>query len=227
MRMKICIEALITLLFRCLLKQLEIPGRSLRLTLCVPLFLTGCATTKDSGPPQALQAKDYYSLIEGNAWTYRVRPASEGHDVDTVLITGKDHEGFYIDDHGGRLQARSNGIFDGDRFLLEDPLEIDHSWIAVPTPSAVERYKIIDVNRSVSVPAGNFLNCVVVRGEQPGISADGRDILVIMKWTYAPGVGLVELVQEIKIGDGPAKQTLERRLIQYNFSSGARERASS
>jgi hypothetical protein len=180
------------------------------------LFLTHCAATPDAAPPrEVFVAQDYYALDVGNTWVYKVSPAPEGQDVDTVSIVSKDSDGFFIDDHGGRLQARKNGIFDGDRFLIEDPLEVDHNWIAVPTPSSVERYKIMETNKAVSVPAGNFSNCVVVQAEQPGMAADGREITIFMRWTYAPHVGLVELRQSIRVGEEPARQTLERRLVEF------------
>jgi len=188
----------------------------LAVSVVVIALFASCASTPDTTKTRKVfEARDYYALDVGNTWVYQVSPAPKGQDIDTVSITSKDSDGFYIDDHGGRLQARGNGIFDGDRFLIEDPLEPDHKWIAVPTPSSVERYKIVETDRAVSVPAGNFAHCVVVQGEQPGMAADGREVTIIMTWTYAPHVGLVELRQAIRVGEDPTRQTLERRLLEF------------
>ena len=195
-----------------------LPLALLFLSACVQFGCQTASTAKVEDVSERSQAaRDYFPLAVGNSWTYEISPAPQGQEKDTVTIVSRDEEGFFADDHGGRLQHRSNGIFDGDRFLLEDPLAVEHAWIAVPTPSSVERYVIEEVDRAVSVPAGNFSDCVVVRGEQPGRSADGQEMKVILRWVYAPGVGLVELRQHIQLKDEEPRLLQERRLVTFQL----------
>jgi hypothetical protein len=116
-------------------------GPLLLCVLCVP---TGCATDDGAATSQspaqqaALKARDFYPLAVGNTWTYRSTP---GDETRTIAIV-REEEGFFIDNNTppARLQTRSTGVYDGDRFLLEEPLEVGHKWLAVPSASEVERW---------------------------------------------------------------------------------------
>lgn len=181
-------------------------------------LVASCASGPQTRPEAAapLTARSYYPLAVGNSWTYRASPAPEGADTRRIEIL-REEEGFFVDNNEppARLQARSTGIFDGDRFLLEDPLEVGHAWMAIPTVSAVERYEIVATDLEVQTPAGHFLRCVRVKAEQEDASRGGPPVTLVVLWTYAPGVGLVSIEQRVRVGDKPAQRSLYIELIDY------------
>ena len=91
----------------------------------------GATSSDPSHEPTPLQARDFYPLAVGNAWTYRSSPGEETRTISII----REEEGFFIDNNTppSRLQTRSTGVYDGDRFLLEEPLEVGHKWLAVPS----------------------------------------------------------------------------------------------
>lgn len=189
-------------------------------------LLAGCATddaaTGGSAPdaaPAALKARDYYPLAVGNTWTYRSTP---GDETRTIAIV-REEEGFFIDNNTppARLQTRSTGVYDGDRFLLEEPLEVGHKWLAVPSASEVERYEIVATDLELSTPAGFFKHCVGVRAEALQRSPDGRPATVIVLWTYAPNVGLVRIEQRVEMEGEDPRRLLTIELVDYKLASAA------
>lgn len=180
-------------------------------------MILACASTPEAESSaeqtEALSAKDYYPLAIGNKWTYRGEPHPEDVHIEIVKVD----DGFFIDNNEppSRLQPRSSGIFDGDRFLLEDPLEVGHTWMAVPSVAAVERYEIVATDLRVQTPAGSFSNCVRVKAEVPGRTPAGDKMKLIMNWTYAPRVGLVRLEQKVQLGDQPPRVGMWMELVAY------------
>ena len=66
----------------------------------------------------------------------------------------------------GIVPGKAEGLRDGaKRYLLKAPLTEGTEWMSVADLNTVERYRIIDVDRKVTVPAGVFAACVVVRME--------------------------------------------------------------
>jgi hypothetical protein len=202
--------------------------RSVVVAACAALALAGCATAGSSSSSSSSAARggpfarEYIALGVGNAWTYRVQPAPAGHDTDTVTLVSQDDRGFFVDNHGGKLQVRSDGIFDGTRFLLEDPLDEGHAWIAIPSAQVVEHYKITHVGQSVVVPAGTFEDCVEVQAEQETQNpATGQRARLTVTWTYAKGVGLVRIVQTVQVGGGTAKTMATMDLVKFKDASSS------
>jgi hypothetical protein len=179
--------------------------------------LSACATTGGKGESANLKARDFYPLAVGNTWEYRVSPTPPGAPpTGEVKILSKDEHGFFIDNQKGHVAPRTDGVFDGDRFLLQEPLEEGHEWIAVPKnqpkdqPSVVEKYKITAVGTQATVPAGNFDGCVEVEAVQKD-----RGASVKMTWTYAPGVGLVKAVQVVTPDKKPPITTMTMELVRF------------
>ena len=168
------------------------------------VLVAGCATTQNNTSAASLHARDFVALSVGNHWVYKVTPADPSVPNPEVTIVDKDGEGYFVDNHGGRLAPRGDGVFDGSqrRFMIEEPVEEGHEWMAVPKdePSAVERYKITSTSASAHVAAGNFDNCVEVEATQDK-TINGTPLTLRATWTYAPGVGLVKFVQRV----GPQK----------------------
>lgn len=172
---------------------------------------TGCATTAAAPAPSAVRARDLVPLAIGNQWDYRVS-ADGGGATSSVKIVDKDAQGFFIDSLGNRLAPRTDGLFDGDRFLVQEPIEEGHQWIAVPKdqPNVVERYRIASVSASVRVPAGSFEGCVEVEAEQ--VVQQG---VMKMTWTFAPGVGLIRISQRVAPTGAAERTTMTMELVKY------------
>jgi len=187
------------------------------------LVAAACSSTPEAAPATTRRlANTYFPLAVGNTWTYRASPAREDVPDESVTILSKSADGFFVDNHGSRLQTRATGVFDGDRFLLEDPLEVGHTWLAVPSASVVERFEIVETGAVVTVPAGRFTDCVRVRAKQEGPTPDGQHkVTLTMTWTYAPGVGLVELVSQAAVDDGKPQEQGRRELVSYTFAGEA------
>lgn len=181
------------------------------------LTVTACATTSQNGTTSGLRAKDYVPLAVGNRWEYRVTPAPPDKPTDQVEIVEVDDKGFFVDNRGGRLAPRTDGVFDGQRFLLQEPVEVGHEWLAVPEPNAVEKFKISAVGTSAKVPAGSFEDCVEVEATQEmRHPRTGERATMTMTWTYAPGVGLVKAVGRVAPGEQPPQVTMTMELVSFD-----------
>jgi hypothetical protein len=177
----------------------------------------GCATTSSAGSGSGLRAREFFPLAVGNRWEYRITPAPSDKPTDQVEIVERDDKGYFIDSRGGRLAPRTDGVFDGERFLLQEPVELGHEWIAVPRPNALEKYKIVGVGTTTKVPAGTFDGCVEVEASQEMRHPEtGQRAVVTMTWSYAPGVGLVKAVGRVIPENHPPQVTTTMELVSYD-----------
>jgi hypothetical protein len=191
----------------------------------VALSLTtfaACAGTPPPAKAHELRARDFVPLAVGHRWEYRVSSAPRDAPRDAVEIVEKDRHGFFIDSHGRKLAPRTDGVFDGVRFLLQEPVAAGHEWIAVPKdqPDAVERYRISAVGTSATVPAGTFHGCVeveVTQGIRHGTTHE-RAVLKVT-WVYAPGVGLVKTFGTLTPETSAPIATPTMELVSYKLSS--------
>ena len=157
------------------------------------LIATACKTAParegaSAGASAAAAAADpsaYYPLAVGNSWTYEYTP---GATRETIQIVGRDGP-WFLDDHRGRLRSDTDGIRDADRYLLHAPLKPGAEWTAVQN-LVVQRFTVAAVDATVKTRAGEFSRCVVVRNESPVAQGAAK---FVTEWTYAPGVGLVQL----------------------------------
>lgn len=190
--------------------------------LCSLAFLAAlvpaCATTSEAAV-RSERARDYYPLAVGRSWTYRITPAPPDMPEGEIAVVSE-QDGLFALNVGGHLGARATSITDGTRNLLEEPLEVGHSWVAVPAPSVVERYSIVAVDAEMKVPAGLFRNCVQVQIEQDVTSRDGVKGRLVGVWTYAPGVGPIHFIQNVHVGSAPARKNAEYTLVRYRTGDG-------
>ena len=172
--------------------------------VCVVVWssVAACVTTSNTSDAAADVAQ-YFPLAVGNSWSYRIVPGPP--EPQQVQILKRSDKGFFVDDRGGKLMLKTDGIFDGDRYLLQGPLVVDHSWTALPRNQGLERYRIVATDAVVTVPAGTFSPCVEVRGEQPTPHGAPPGKLLV-SWTYARGVGLIRFEQQVVL-DGQAPMT--------------------
>jgi len=198
----------------------------LRLSVASCLTLTAvvapaCVTSSSNTMTAAAgRAVEYFPLAVGNRATWRVQPGPE--QPQEVVIVKQDDRGFFVDNRGFAVAPRSDGIFDGQRFVLQDPLVVDHAWSAKPKDQPAETYKITATDVSVTVGAGTFTDCVQVEGEQPGVDPNtGRRGKVLISWTYAKNVGLIQVVQRTQL-DGEAPVTVAKmELLSFTPASSS------
>ena len=177
-------------------------------------MLVSCKTASNQVKTQHdLRAVDYWPLQIGNQWTYRIEHGGATQQ-NTVKILRQDADGFFVDNQGARLKAHPAGIFDGDRFLLRDPLELGAKWMAVPSANALERFEITSLHFDMKVPAGEFHDCVRVQARNK-ISANES---FIGEWTYAPGVGLIAFASFRQVNTKDPQPQTKMQLIQFEQS---------
>jgi hypothetical protein len=178
-----------------------------------------CCAHSPAGPsadraPHPLAA--YYPLAVGNCWTYATSFQGQPQADMRVCIV-RQEKGFFLDDRPrpSRLRLDAGGLRDGAvRYLLKAPLHKGAKWMSVADVRTVEHYEIAEVNRQVSVPAGSFKGCVVVRQR-----VHMKDNLsMATTWTYAPDVGIVEIRSDLLVG---AKVAPQARLRLKKFEQGS------
>jgi hypothetical protein len=175
------------------------------------LFATACASTpKAEVKPIGPTAADYAPLQIGKSWTYQVSyPGQKGE----MTVTIKDQkDGFYIDDREGAFKLTQDGLRDKQRYLIRHPLTKDATWKTVVSASAVEHNKIVSIGETCSCMAGGFDDCLVI---ESSIRRDAK-VTLIVRWTWAKGIGLVKLETEADIvGQGRVPQ-VKQSLIRYS-----------
>ncbi len=165
-----------------------------------------------SGPPPAAaapsgeDATSYYPLAVGNAWTYALRGSDR---QETIRIVGRDGP-WFLDDHRGRLRYESDGVRDSDRYLLRTPLAAGAKWSSVEN-LVVQRFEVVTMDASAVTQAGTFTHCAVVRNEQP-LKTGGK---FVTEWTYAPKVGMVQLVTSTIDPKGRQEDQTRLQLVDY------------
>jgi hypothetical protein len=166
---------------------------------------------KEAAAPAAPAASPstYYPLAVGNSWTYEATAAGRKRR-DTVQIIGRDGP-WFLDDHRGRLQADSIGVRDADRYLLRQPLSTGAKWTAVEN-LVVQRFEVVATEADLTTRAGRFSSCIVVRNEQPLPDRRGK---YVTEWTYAPHVGLAQLVTQTVSASGTAQDQVRLELVSY------------
>lgn len=186
--------------------------------------VVGCATTTDAGPTGP-RASDFSNAAVGNVWAYKLTPGPD--EPQAVKMVSRDERGFYVDDRGGRIAPRSDGLFDGERFLLKEPVVAGATWIAVQKskrpelPGATEQYRIVATDLRVTVPAGTFDGCVEVEGTTPTRDPEtGRPATIVMRWVWAKQVGMIRLQQLVqREGDEAPVPTASMELTSFTPAS--------
>jgi hypothetical protein len=177
--------------------------------MAVALGPAGCASSGVANTPAApaapLAAVDYYPLQAGWKWSYDIE--KDGQHIlsfysvlerigDSVIVqAGEDRLLYAITPQG---IARREGAVLGD-FLLKDPIAAGAAW-----PVSQGRAQIVSIGQSLTVPAGTFSGCVVVEETR---SEPNR----IVRTTYAPGVGPVQV--ELQVQDGGKFVTTTRATL--------------
>ena len=169
------------------------------------LLLTACASAPVAPRPAGEDASRYYPLSVGNSWTYEERSAGKR---ETIKIVGQDGAWFF-DDHRGKLRYEPDGVRDSDRYLLRTPLALGQKWTAVEN-LVVQKFEVVSIDASLVTQAGTFTKCAVVRNEQP--LPKGK---FVTEWTYAPKVGLAQIVTSTVDAKGVQQEQTRLQLVAY------------
>jgi hypothetical protein len=175
------------------------------------LLLVACKAGPQAAPPAGPAGEDatrYYPLAVGNSWTYAFRGSERR---ETIQIVGRDGP-WFIDDHRGRLRYERDGVRDADRYLLRTPLAEGAKWSAVEN-LVVQRFEVVSMDASAVTQAGTFIRCALVRNEQP-LAKGGK---FVTEWTYAPKVGLVQLVTSTVDAQGRQQEQTRLQLVAYRL----------
>jgi hypothetical protein len=180
----------------------------LKLSACwLVVCVAGCASVGGPSTSNGPRAADFSAVTVGTRWSYALVPGPTAPQA--VSVVSRDERGFFVDDRGGRLAPRSDGIFDGERFLLKEPVVAGSTWTAV-VAGVTEQYRIVATDLEVTVPAGTFSGCVEVEGMTPTCDPQsGRAATLRMRWVWAPKVGMVRLQQFVSTHDAPCGATTE------------------
>jgi hypothetical protein len=150
------------------------------------VLLVACKSAPPPKPePARPEAQIYYPLAVGNSWTYAVSGSPEQAVIE---IVGRDGE-WFLDDHRGRLRYEPDGVRDADRYLLRTPLKAGTRWTTVEN-LVVQHFEIVGADSTVVTQAGTFTHCVVVRTS----STVKKGLTFVTEWTYAPNVGIAQIV---------------------------------
>jgi hypothetical protein len=153
---------------------------------------------------------DFFPLEVGNSWTFLDHsPQQARASHHTVRIIRRDADGYFVDDQRGALRADGDCLHDRSRRLLCRPIEPGSAWTSVVSPSVTERYRIVGVDETVTVPAGTFDGCVRVRSQ-----TRSAGIEQVAELTYAPGVGLVR-IETFTLLDGVTTPQVRGELESY------------
>lgn len=161
--------------------------------------------------PKKEDISQYYPLKEGYEWEYE-GVGNEYASYTQKVTYSKDKRFQVMKDNGGTRSANVyeikddsivNTYMEGEVYddrnvldkesnlnvvIIKHPLELGNKWI-----SEENSYEIVDINASVTVPAGTFENCIAVKEVYKDHTAE-------MFYYYKKDIGLVKA--EFKTNDG-------------------------
>ncbi|MFT3927120.1 MAG: hypothetical protein QM778_31530 [Myxococcales bacterium] len=175
-----------------------------------------CAVACGSAQPKTqasdpLEVARLYPLRAGSVWTYDV---DTGQGLPTLAITRVlSSDGARTEVSSGAdpivYETRPDGLFRADRgvYVLKAPIRKGASWDAGSGSQA----EVVDTDRQVSSPAGDFSHCVEVR--ETGGSA-GKQVRTV----FCPDVGPVEVESSMQMELSGQTARVSAKLRGYDFS---------
>ncbi|MCK6552079.1 hypothetical protein L6R52_39980 [Myxococcota bacterium] len=174
------------------------------------LSLTACASTGPAAKVDlGVSASEYAPLGVGSAWTYQVSYPGQSGEMTVTLVGEKD--GYFVDDRDGSFRHTPEGLRDRQRYLLRHPITAGATWKTIVSASAVEKNVILSVGERCETLAGSFPDCVVV---ESSVRRDDQ-VTLIIRWTWARGIGLVKLETEADIAGRGRVPQVKQSLVRY------------
>ncbi|KUO68681.1 MAG: hypothetical protein APF77_14855 [Clostridia bacterium BRH_c25] len=162
--------------------------------------------------PEEESLLDFYPLKEGNMWEYEGEGMEYASFVQKVVFSSGNRYQVTVD-NGGTVMAnvlevrkdsivntyRSGEVYNNENMLgkpsnmniilLQTPIKKGNFWI-----SEENHYEIMDTAAAVTVPAGEFKDCIAVR-------ETFKDQTSNMVFYYKKGVGMVQSEFRTDMGD--------------------------
>jgi len=177
------------------------------------LVLVACAEAQKVPPadhgPAGPSAKALFPLAVGNRWSYRATFLGATQDLTVSIVGGEDRA--FRDSRGQLYHIGPDGLRDGQRYLLREPIGVGTKWSSVIDVGHTEYYRIAEVGTAVDVPAGHFAGCVVVEAAAP----ETPEHVILAEQTYCPGVGLVRVVTYAEIDGKRGPPQFNQALVSY------------
>ena len=164
--------------------------------LSLPLAIAGCASapapTHTSAPAKGGSAAEYFPLEAGWKWAYDLDRSGEHmlavYQVlerisDAAVVQAGDERISYAITSAG--VAQKEGPVVGD-FVLKNPVALGAEWTVFAGTA-----KVAAVGQKVSVPSGDYTDCVVVETLR-------RDPNRLTRTTFARGVGPVAIEVQVE-----------------------------
>ena len=170
----------------------RINGRLAALALAATV--AGCASSPPPAapvPPKATSAADYFPLEPGWKWAYELDREGQ-HMLAVYSVLERVPEGAIVQAGDERISYAVNkdgiALIDasGRDFVLKNPVVRGATWNVFAGTATIAA-----VDKKVSVPSGDYANCVVVetlRHEPTRLS----------RTTFAPGVGPVSIEVQVE-----------------------------
>jgi hypothetical protein len=152
--------------------------------------LLACSTTRPADRPTSApppeDATEYYPLNAGWRWAYDIEKGGEQilaiyavvqRNGETAVMQAGEERLVYAVLPEGIVRGERGREAGQDDFLLKSPLRLGAQWPILGGTATVAA-----VAKTVTVPAGDFSNCVVIEENR---TAPPR----LVRTTYAPGTG--------------------------------------
>jgi hypothetical protein len=187
-------------LFSQLLSHLRVTARAryaVRIALASSvLAASGCAASSSPTPPAAPQraasATDYFPLEAGWKWAYDLERNGE-HMLAVYAVLERVPDAAIVQAGDERISyavlpqgvAQKDGSTVGD-FVLKNPVSLGAEWSVFAGTA-----KVTSTNAAVSVPSGDYKDCVVVETLR-------RDPTRVSRTTFARGVGPIAIEVQVE-----------------------------
>jgi len=193
-------------------------------------LLAGCpspSTTVTTKQPSGkeLRVTDYFPLKVGDRRVYKVVLGKQQTKIEVVIQKRIGNKFIELErrlDGKGKAQTAPKevyhyteyGIRGRNRYLLKYPLQVGTKWLSVVNPTTIEKYRIMSVNSTVGVPAGEYKDCIFVRSQD-------RDATGVLenRMYFAPKVGLVK-VATFRNANGRATLQWTVELVSFERGRG-------
>jgi len=192
--------------------------RCARSWLSLLLLLLGVASAacqpgraEHAGSDTRLRIERLYPMRAGSVWTYDVDTGSGPPTLAIIRVTSSSEGRAEVSSGGAPIlyEQRADGLYRADRggYVLKLPLTRGARWDAGQGTTA----ELVDVEKHVVTPAGEFSGCVEVVEQ-------GGEIQKLVRTVFCPDVGPVELESSISLEVSGSAPRVLARLRGYDFS---------
>ncbi len=186
------------------------PNYAVWIAAIVLIFATGCTRTSVKSDEfrysPDVSSETYFPASPGAAWTYDVvfyddagKPELESAHITRVQERIGDRVIIASGETTLTYTFRRDGLYKGEHAIIPTPIVPGANWpVNIGGVSGTGR--VLSVDEKVIVKAGLFNHCLLIEEEYPKESA-------VLRFTYAPNVGLVRMME---MGSGPEGRVRSR-----------------